>query len=63
MLACVSRRLEAEVSPMSGETSSMLSLHSDSLRLHVLNACVSFDNNVNTAIINVFMTQQQFGQK
>lgn len=52
-----------EVSQMSGEASSTLSRHSDSLLLHALEACLFFNHNINTVNVNVFMPQQQFGQK
>lgn len=47
---------------MSGDASSSLPLHSDSLLLHGFNASFSFDNNTDVVIENVFMSQQQFGQ-
>lgn len=47
---------------MSGEASSSLSLRSDSLLLHGFNACFSFDSKINIVIVNVFMSEQQFGQ-
>lgn len=55
LVACEHLLKHLEVFQMSGEACSALSLHSDSLLLHMFNACFSFDNNINTGIVKMYL--------